>query len=261
MLWGIQRGKVVIIAARPSVGKSAFAVQLGRDVALQGKKVMFLSIEMTVSDITERLFCNSQKVNNADLLRGKHEKYEPFLGAFESELKSIKFVISDCIGHNWQDIDELLKSLVELPDVIIIDHINAIKSNGKNTKEGIDDYLTNIVEITKHKNICTIICCQINRDNQKDNDKTPQLHELKGSGNLEEAADVVIMLHWPWRYNQDNMDIFNKYQLIIGKNRNGMTGYLDIFYKPENYLFADIIKEPKPFLRRRLDVDQIDWKE
>lgn len=241
-IWGIKRKKVTLIAARPSVGKSAFAIQVAYDVALGLKRVLFLSLEMTVEDMLERLFCYEFKIDNQELMRGKYSKYTKQYEQFCQELGKLKFVFSDCIGKNWQEVDTLIKSLNPKPDVIFIDHINAIKVTG-NQKVAIDDYINNMVEIAKHQNIAVVLCCQINRDNQKDDDKTPQLHELKGSGNLEEAADIVLLLHWPHKYAREGQShAKNSYVVIVGKNRNGPTGYINIKFEPEYYRFSSLEK-------------------
>lgn len=239
MLWGVQRGKIILIAARPSIGKSAFSVQMAVTIATQGFKVMFLSLEMSSKDIIERMFCNVMKVNNKDVARGRKEQYEHLIEPFRSKLTHIPFAISDCIGKDWQEITNILEKMENKPDVIFIDHLNAIRTPGINAKQVIDDYLEGIKEIASHHNITFVMACQINRDNQKDDDKTPQLHELKGTGKLEEIADQVIMLHWPWKYDQNNDNIKNDLVLIVGKNRGGETGIWNINYRPEFYLYSD----------------------
>lgn len=260
-LWGIKRRKLMIIAARPSIGKSAFALQIAYDLALGQKRVLFLSLEMTVEDMLERLFCYEFKIDNQELMRGKYKQYAEKFDQFYCDMKKLKFVFSDCIGKNWQEVSNLLQGLNVKPDVIIIDHINAIRVAGNtNAKNVIDDYITNMVEIAKHQNIAVILCCQINRDNQKDDDKIPQIHELKGSGNLEEAADMILLLHWPFKYAKgERRADKNKYMVIVGKNRNGPTGFIDLHFTPEHYAFED---EPPTEIEqlnhqlRRKDIDE-----
>jgi len=234
----------MVVAARTSCGKSTFALQLAYGMALLRKRVLFLSLEMTVEDMLERLFCYEYRINNQELIRGNFSKYADKFETFSQEIKTLPFVLSDCIGNNWQEVDKLLSALNPKPDVLFIDHINAIKTSGGFAKDVIDDYLNNIVAITKHNNISTVLCCQINRDNQKDDDKTPQLHELKGSGNIEECCDQAVLLHWPYRYAKEGEEINkNKYIAIVAKNRNGPTGYIELNFEPEYYSFSDAKEE------------------
>ena len=239
-IWGIHRGKVTLIGARTSVGKSTFAIQIAYDLALSGKKVLFLSLEMTVEDILERLFCYEHRIDNQDLRRGRYSVHASKFDEFSEHMKRLKFQFSDCIGKSWEEIDKLLEGLNPKPDAVFIDHINAIRT-GLNAKVVIDDYVTNVVVMAKHHNVAVVMCCQINRDNQKDDDKTPQLHELKGSGNLEESADIVMLLHWPYRYIKEGQKgDRNKYMVILAKNRNGPTGYVEVYFEPEYYRFSDV---------------------
>lgn len=252
-LWGFHRRKFYIIAARPSIGKSAFSLQLAYDQAMQGKRVLVLSLEMTVEDMLERLFCYEYKINNQELMRGNFKVYAEDFSKFCAKLRDSKMVFSDCIGRSFEEVEEVLEQMTIKPDIIFIDHLNAIKSAGFNPKGEIDAYILNICTLAKRHNLAMVLACQINRDNQKDDDKTPQLHELKGSGNLEEMADVVLMLHWPFKYKRDNSTKIKKsqYLVIIGKNRNGPTGFVDLNFIPEHYAYTDNFNPPEPDEPRR----------
>lgn len=245
-LWGFQKRKFYIIAARPSIGKSAFALQLAYDLAMQNKRVLFLSLEMTVEDMLERLFCYEYKIDNQELQRGNFKAHTLEFDAFCQKMINSKLVFSDCIGRDWEEIEQILNHMTVKPEIIFIDHLNAIKSSGFNPKAEIDMYILNLCTMAKKNNLAVVLCCQINRDNQKDDDKTPQLHELKGSGNLEEMADVVIMLHWPFKYKKDT-DLKTRkshYVVLIGKNRNGPTGFINLTFKPEHYTYKDATQSP-----------------
>lgn len=257
MIWGLPKGKLTVIAARTSVGKSAFALQLAYDLALKGKRVLFLSLEMTVEDMLERLFCYEYRINNRHLVRGQFGAYEGKFDRFAQDVDRLNLAITDCIGFHWSEVEQILNDLTVKPDAIFIDHINAIKTDGQNAKRAIDDYLINILRLTKHNAISMNICCQINRDNQKDDDKTPQLHELKGTGNLEEMADRVVMLHWPKRYERQGESIpKNKYIVIVGKNRGGPTGYINVHFEPEYGAFSNERKTAKTEERKAIN-DQL----
>lgn len=264
-LWGLRRRKFYIIAARPSIGKSAFSLQIAYDMAMQGKSVLVLSLEMTVEDMLERLFCYEYKIDNQQLDRGNFKAHAEDFDAFCDKLRSTRLVLSDQIGKEWEEIDVVMNNLSVKPDIIIIDHLNAIKSSGFNAKADIDQYIINLNTMGKKHNMVMILCCQINRDNQKDDDKTPQLHELKGSGNLEEMADIVMMLHWPYKYKKpkDNNIRKQDFVVIIGKNRNGPTGFVDLNFRPEHYTYSDPYKTTEPVKTRKRDsqIEQPMWEE
>lgn len=265
-LWGFQRGKFYIIAARPSIGKSAFSLQIAYDQAVQGKRVLFLSLEMTIEDMVERLFCHACGVNNTEVLRGGFSKHDQTFEDFYNKLESLQLVLSDCIGKETEEIEAIIAKMTLKPDVIVVDHLNAIKSSGFNTKLDIDAYVDYLRTMTKKNNLVTILCCQINRIGQDDKDKTPKLHDLKGSGNLEEAADIVILLHWPFKYKtaKDTKIRRTDFFAIVGKNRNGPTGYIKLSVNPETYTYKDAYVDPKAeTVVQQITVKQedIEWKE
>jgi replicative DNA helicase len=242
-LWGIHRGKLILIAARTSNGKSALALQIAWDLAKQNKRVLFLSLEMNSEDMIERLFCNEFSVDNQELLHGKFAQYKTEFELFKSAVETMPLVISDCVGKTWKEVDELITELDPRPDVLIVDYIQGIRSNRDFQKKDIDDYLLHMREISIRENIAVILCSQINRAAVEEESKEPRLNNLKGSGNLEEVADICILLHWPYKYNP-NLDK-GKFKLIVEKNRNGRTGFIDVTYKPEFYRFEDAQEEIK----------------
>ena len=198
---------------------------------------------MYEEDIIERFFCLSQKVDNFELLKGKFDLYQKHWENFKTELDGKPLVITDMLGKTWQEIDEYLNTLTAKPKVIIIDHLQEANSALlKNQKEVIEEYLKKLRIMAIRDNFALIICSQINRASQDDRvGSEPQLHHLKSSGYIEEGADLIILLHWPYAY-QKNGDK-NKFTLNVAKNRNGRTGWVDIRYKPENYWFYEETKQ------------------
>lgn len=250
-LWGLKKGQIHIVAARASQGKSGFAMQLAWDAAVNGKKVLFLSLEMTVERLLERLFCNIYKINNLEMQYGKFAKHPIYKEQWDNFcilVGSKNFIVSDMIGRNWQEVETLINDLYNKPDVIVIDHINHIKSvPGMNDKQAIDDYLEKFSEIIIRHNIAGILCAQINRVSQGENEGEPQEYNLKGTGKLEEIADVIMLLWWPHHAKEEKEK--ELYKINISKNRDGMTGKLNLRFEPQFYAFSDYIgdlKDVKP---------------
>ena len=245
-IWGLHKKKLTVIAARTSHGKSAFALQLAVDIAKQGKEVLFLSLEMNRQDMVERIFCNQKQIDNYHLLTGHFKdnaQYEKQYYDFLKEVDDMPLVFSDCIGRSWKEIDALVSGLKQKPQVIILDYIQAIKLKS-DQKEGLDDYIINFRKMAIDHNFAGILCSQINRDNQNEQDKRPQLHQLKGTGVLEEHSDVVIMLYWEYKTTSNESRI-NYFQANVAKNRNGRTGFVVMKYQPEYYLFTEETNEIK----------------
>lgn len=258
--WGYGKGRVIIIGARTSQGKSAFLAQNSFDLASQGYKVVMLSLEMSESSLWMRNFCREMKIDNYDILRGGFPDMKDKWETFKSKTK-IKIMVSDCVGKDWKEVNSIIESMpTQKPDVIIIDHINDIRLSGNNDRAIMDDYILNIRRIAIHNGITFLIGAQINRAAQDDKDQPPQLHHLKGTGKLEEAADMVVLLHWPYFY--DKTKDIEKYLLLIAKNRHGKTDYKQVNFYPQFSLFKEVeqVEEYSSKFKKQETV-KTDWRE
>lgn len=246
-IWGIHRKKLTVIAARTSNGKSALAIQLAADLASQGKRVLFLSLEMYEQDVIERLFCQMMRVDNIDLLTGKFKEYQSQWAEFQTKLATMPLVITDMIGRSWQEIDEHITQMKTKPDVVFIDHVQEARDAGQpNQKAVIEEYLKNLRVMAIRENFAAVVLSQVNRAAQeKDDHKAPQLHHLKGTGYLEEGADVILLLHWPYYYSKKKGEN-DRFVINVAKNRNGRTGWTDVKYTPGFYLFEDYVAKHNP---------------
>lgn len=242
LVWGIRKRKLTVIGARTSQGKSSFAVQLCYDLALQDKKVVFFSLEMENLECAERLIAHSLEIPNIFLMKGQGYKLHERAAEFEIKMRSKNFLISDCIGHGWKEIQTLIELWHEngtVPDMIVLDYIQNVKGQG-NDKQVFDEYIKEFRRMGIRYNFAAVICSQVNRTSQESEDKSPQLHQLKGTGGLEEAADIVFLLHWPYFYNRDK-DKMNHFELYVAKNKGAPTGRLNIIYEPELFKFSEIV--------------------
>lgn len=273
-IWGLHKGKLCVIGARTSNGKSDMAVNMAFDLASNGKKVMFLSLEMPRASVLERMFCLSQKIINTDLISGGYNKSTEIRQKFQvfcNSLHTMQLTISDCIGKDWKYLDEeVFSKLSVIPDAIFIDHLGEIRG-GQTQKAVIDEYISKMRESAIRNNFALVMCAQISRatfSNKKNippEDCEPQLHELKSSGYIEEAADQVILLHYPSKYS-NGLDIdTEKYVVNIAKNRGGQTGFVTMQYLPHICTIKDstgiIIKPLKRDVSERIIGQEVDWEE
>lgn len=234
---------MLLIGARASNGKSTFAINIAVDLASQGKRVMFLSLEMPKEKIIERIFCLCSRVDNIELLTGgyvKNNEIKKKYQKFKDSMSKWEILIGDCIGRDWAWLEQyVFKNLKDSPDCVIIDHVQEIRG-GQSKKESIDEYISKMREMAVRYNFALILCSQVNRTAADEKGKEPQLHQLKGTGYLEEAADQVILLHWPFHYATDGKKVNKEeYTLNVAKNRDGMTGFIKMKYFPEYYHIAD----------------------
>lgn len=240
-IWGIKRREMTIVGARTSQGKSLFMNQLAWDLADQGHKVLYLSLEMDVCALQERLFCSVMRVPNYKILRGAfsedHEiknKWETFCNLAEE----VFLEYSDQVGRNWKQLEDLIDSLNPKPDILILDHINEISTgNVRDRRQAVDDYLIKFRGMCIHNNFAGIIGAQINRSGQYDTSKEPRMSQLKESGKLEEGADLVLLLYWEHKDNEEKNK--NAYQILVDKNRGGWTGKIKLRIDPEFYRLSD----------------------
>lgn len=231
---GLPKGNIILIGARPSNGKSVMALNIAYDLAIQGKNILFLSLEMTIPRLLERLFCLECSLHNYDLKEGlfaNSQKVQEKFEMFSQMIKKSNFIASDMIGKNWIEIDHFLKNLDQKPDAVFIDHIQEI--TGPDRKKSMDEYLNNMRIMCIRDNFALVLCSQINRLSQNEEAKTPQLHHLKGTGFLEESADIAILLHWPYHYDRSKNK--NYFEINIAKNRDGEPGYIKLRFEPHFY--------------------------
>lgn len=245
-VWGIQRKCLTVIGARTSEGKSTLAVQIAYDLALQGKTVLFLSLETTIEKIGARLFCLHNRYNNTKAFRGGVSTEPHMWDKFENDLKELPLIINDLLGKSWEDIDKVITDCQLKPDVVIVDYIQTIANrDGQNKLETINEYIRRFREMAIRNDFAAILCSQVNRSIAEDKLREPQLHQLKGSGFLEEHADVVYLLSWPFKAIKQtdgkplNLEQLHKFIVYVAKNKDGQTGYKKLKFTPEYYLFED----------------------
>jgi replicative DNA helicase len=249
-IWGLKPKGLTIIGGRTSQGKSSLALQMAYDLADQGNEVVFLSLEMTVESLLERLFCNLLHIDNNKLQRGVFKvEYQNQWQTFKKML-NIPLKLSSGLGKTLEDINVMVQLLNPKPKAIFIDHIQGIRK-GYNERRDMDDYLLEFNELCITNNIAGVVVSQNSRKVFDDESKEPTLANLKGTGVLEELATTVLLVFWPHFYNE-NLDR-NIYKIIIAKQRNGRTGYHLVNYIPENYRFTELTLEQKENLNRNKD--------
>jgi len=237
--FGLNRKELTIIGARPSNGKSALALQIADDIS-QTHKVLFISLEMFIEKCVIRLFCNNMRVNNTKLkydgIAAYSNQYDKFI-----ELKQKpRLAITESVGKNWEDIEQMLIELAEKPDVIILDYIQCISKIGLKKLEVVDEYVKNLRAMAGQFDFAAVILSQINRANVQEGNE-PTMMGLKSSGFLEEHADNVWLLHFPYHYDctQDK----TKFKITIAKSRDGETGSVMCQFIPWEYRFEDAVRD------------------
>ncbi len=259
-IFGLNKGRVIIVAGRTAMGKTALMTQFAWDLGKNKNKTIYLSLEMPNKELYSRCFCRENRINNYEIERGNFVNYQNKYIKFVDSQKGMTLKFSEVLGKNWKEIDDIIKSMeMNKPECIVIDHINHIKTSGINDKATIDDYLTNIQMMAQKHNITFIIGAQINRISQNEKNPRPELHHLKGTGRLEEISDMVLLLFWPYYY--DKRKNIEEYELIVAKNRYGATGVHDCNFYPQYSLFTDKEEQAKKHKEFHEIQEEVNWNE
>jgi replicative DNA helicase len=227
-LWGMHKGELLTVGARTSQGKSVFALQIAKNLAIHGQTVLFFSLEMSKEQLVERLLSNMCEIDNNQLRKGSawHEvekKDEPF----RSWLDNARLVIDDQSGYHFKSIVEVIKEIK--PDFVIVDYVQMISTKGfKDKLSALEDFVKEMHRMGKLMNFGNILISQINRSGAEDR---PFMHQLKAAGVLEEHSDIVILLQWKF---EDNA-----YFAYVEKNRHGEVGAIKLNFEPQYFRMSD----------------------
>ncbi|WP_069096482.1 replicative DNA helicase [Mesomycoplasma ovipneumoniae] len=245
---GFQRGELVILAARPSVGKTAFALNLAWNVCKSGKSVLFFALEMSNTDLGTRLLSLVSGIDSNKFKTPKNLRPEDLIKiekAISKRLKEAKLTINDSGSINIDDIfwqvQKHYRNNIKY-DLIIFDYLQLINSsaNNQNYNRQVEVSIISrkLKQLARAVNTPIIALSQLSRNVERREDKTPLLSDLRESGAIEQDADLVAFLHRDNYYNkkeddQSNFDSGPNTKLIIAKHRNGPTGTLFFNFLPE----------------------------
>lgn len=233
---GIDAGDTIVIAARPAVGKSAFALQIGRKFGREGHKVGYFNLEMSEKQIYERSVASTSGIDMTRIrlatgfLNDERDKFEYGNNQLKAEINV--FIIPDT-----QTIDTIRNEQKnEKYDVIIIDYLQLIQTNSKrnNRSSEVGDISRGLKAIARDFKIPVIALSQLNRASEMNRDKEPQMSELRESGDIEQDASVIIMM---WNPNPDDR---SEKKIKVEKSRNGYTDRETLFFDGKHMTFSTI---------------------
>lgn len=241
-LSGFQKSDLVILAARPSMGKTALALNFALNAARNGVSVGFFSIEMATQQLILRLLAMETQINQNKLRDGKlfGEEWQK-LGEKSEKLSKLSFLIDDTPGL---DILELRSKARQMKmrynvGVLFIDYLQLINGpKSENRQNEISAISRSLKGLAKELDIPVIALSQLSRAVENRTDKTPMLSDLRESGAIEQDADVVMFLHRDEYYNSETA-IKGLSEIIIGKQRNGPIGKEELMFLGEFGLFRN----------------------
>jgi len=239
---GFKPGELIIIAARPGIGKTTLAVNFAINAALKyGKSVAMFDLEMSNLQVAQRFMCATGRIP-MDYVKGGTKDQTAWATLFETKkiLEDSNIYIDDTTTITPAEILSKCRKLKAQHglDMVIIDYLQLMKAE-KQSKDGnrqqeVADLTRSIKLAARELGVPILLLSQLNRESEKRSDKTPQLSDLRESGSIEQDADIVMFIaDFASEDVQDSNDDAIDYTLVIAKHRNGMRGNIPIKWKSE----------------------------
>lgn len=251
-LAGLQKADLLILAARPSMGKTSLALNIAEHIAVEEKiPVAFFSLEMSKEQLVDRLISSQAGVDSWKLRTGNLSDDDfPKIGYAMGTLSEAPFFIDDTPGLNVTEIRAKARRLQMENElgIIFIDYLQLIegrsKSGDSNRVQEISEISRSLKTLARELNIPVVALSQLSRAVEHRPDKRPQLSDLRESGSIEQDADVVMFIYRDDYYNE-NSEKKGVTEILIRKHRNGPIGNIDLFFNAEQMRFRDLARQPK----------------
>ena len=243
---GLNNSDLIIVAARPAMGKSAFALNIATHVAKSNKiPVIIFSLEMSKEQMVNRILCSEAMVDSMKVRTGKLDSEDWIrLGKASGEIADAPIYIDDTPGMTASELRAKCRKakLEKNIGFIVIDYLQLMESNTKNggRQQEISEISRSLKILAKELNVPVIALSQLSRaPEQRQNDHRPMLSDLRESGSIEQDADIVMFLYRDDYYNPET-EKKNVAEVIIAKNRQGSTGTVELAWLPEYTKFANL---------------------
>ena len=256
MLTGLNKSDLVLIGARPAMGKTSFALNIARNVAGKHKKVVFFSLEMSKEQLTQRALAMEARIQSTKFRTGDltPDEWEKIAGAAES-LSKLEIYFDDTSSLTVPEMKARIRQLKDV-DCVFIDYLQLMQSGKRieNRVQEVSEITRSLKLMAKDLAIPVVTCSQLaRRTEEKGKSHKPQLSDLRESGSIEQDADIVMMLYREDYYKEQNNDESKENipidevrvdiaQVLIQKNRHGPTGTVKLAWNPDFTLFTTLEK-------------------
>lgn len=236
---GLQRGNLTVIGARPGMGKSVLAENIARHCAKNGLSVRFQSYEMSGVELTQRGASAEYAIDYGRLKKYRMTQTETDnFALYISKARNWKFVIdTEMIGIDAIAARCRLEKRKSGLDLLVVDHLHLMPRKGVNEVAELDDITARLKRLAMELQIHVLLVAQLNRATEKQNDKRPSLADLRGSGGIEQNANLVLMPYREGYYDSEAPQ--GTAELIIAKNRDGERGVLDLTWEGQYQRFGE----------------------
>jgi len=241
---GFHPGELTIIAARPSMGKSALAFEICRKLsAEQGIPTAFFSLEMPGRSLGARALASMASVPNDFIRKGRIEKHLEVLATITKQLSDAPLYIDEGSALTSADIRGRTRKMVRKSKVqlIVVDYLQLMGGKARSREEEVSGHSRGLKALAKECDIPVIALSQLNRQCEQRGDKRPMLSDLRESGAIEQDADAVMFLYRDEVYDKNTADV-GVAEIIIGKQRNGPTGIVRTKFTPKYTRFDNLME-------------------
>lgn len=246
---GLQSSDFILVAARPSMGKTAFVLNMAQHMAFRKEKtVAIFSLEMSKEQLVNRLFSLESKVDSQKIRTGNLED-EDWAKLIEGAgiIGNSHLIIDDTPGISISELRSKCRKfkLEQGLDIIIIDYLQLMSGSGRggdSRQQEISDISRALKGVARELNVPVVALSQLSRAVEKRDDKRPMLSDLRESGAIEQDADVVMFIYRDDYYNKDTENK-NMAEIIIAKQRNGPIGTVNLVWMPEYTRFVNAKKD------------------
>jgi replicative DNA helicase len=252
MTSGLQDSELIIIAARPSMGKTAWAINIAENAAVQGQKVVAVfSLEMSKSSLLRRMLASQALVSARNIQQGfiGRDDRDKLINGLEKLMES-KIFIDDTPGITLAEMRAKARRLKQQQgklDLIVIDYLQLMTGSNSNARgyenrtQEVSAISRGLKALAKEMKVPVLALSQLSRaSEQRGGDKKPMLSDLRESGSIEQDADVVCFIHREEYYDRENEDLKGKAEIIIAKQRNGPTGSIQLAYLADFTRFENL---------------------
>lgn len=245
---GLQRSDLIIIAGRPSMGKTALALNITEFAAIESKaKVALFSLEMSKEQLVTRMLCSQARIDSSKLRKGEVEERDwPNLTNAASILSDIDIFIDDTPAGTVLEMKAKARRLKREKglDLIIVDYLQLVRSSKytQSREQEISEISRSLKALAKELNVPVVALSQLNRAVENRNNRRPQLSDLRESGAIEQDADVIAFIYRDEVYDPNTPDQ-GVAELIVGKQRNGPTGTVRLAFLKKYTRFENLAYE------------------
>ena len=247
MTAGLQKSDLIILAARPAMGKTTLVTNLAYNVAtIEKNPVLFFSLEMSKEQLVDRMLADASGVDSWNIRTGNLSD-EDFAKLSEAmgEMAEAPIYIDDTPGLSVLEMRTKARRIAhENPlGLIIVDYLQLMQANGNhngNRVQEVSEISRGLKLIARELNVPLIALSQLSRSVESRTPPIPQLADLRESGSIEQDADIVSFIYRPGYYEPDNPEVQNITDLIIAKHRNGPVGKVQLYFHPERLRFMSL---------------------